>query len=178
MADNATLARPYAVAAYDFATEAKAVEAWSGVLDTLAAVVSDPDMKAAIAHPGVNAEKLEALIMDVCGETLDDSGKNFVRILSANGRLALAPAIAEAYARLRADAEDQVEVSVTSAYKLSAAHKKAISDAMKQKLGREVSITAHIDRSIMAGVIIRAGDTVIDGSVKGRLDKLALELAG
>ncbi|MGB0712046.1 MAG: F0F1 ATP synthase subunit delta [Gammaproteobacteria bacterium] len=177
MAGNRTLARPYAVAAFAHAKEKGVVETWSTQLTTLALVVADATTRALIANPKISEQQLEQLLIEVCGDT-DEGFKNFIRVLVGNDRVGVAPEIAEEFEASRAQDDARIEVRVTSAYKLAADHQTAISDAMKAKFGRDVNVTAEIDRDLMAGVIIRAGDTVIDASLRGRLNQLALDLAG
>lgn len=173
MADDATLARPYASAAFNHAKAAGQLDQWSQMLGFLAQVMGDPNMKALIASPRVSSDTLERLVMDVAADRLSPQGQNFARLLVRNGRASLAGEIAQTFEQLRAQEEERIEVHVTSAYLLVARFKEEIERAMKQRLGREVTITTQIDRSLIAGVVIRAGDLVIDASARGRLNQLA-----
>ena len=86
------------------------------------------------------------------------------------------PAIAEVYEELKQQAEGTIEVKVVSARKLTAKQEKEMAKNLQKRLGKEVSITAEIDQSLIAGAVIRAGDLVIDGSARGRLNKLTSTL--
>jgi F-type H+-transporting ATPase subunit delta len=178
MADDVTLARPYAVAAFERAKDTGTLEKWSEMLALLAAIGSDADMKALSASPKVPAEKLTALVNELGGEHFNAEGQNFVRLLVENGRLGVAAQIATTFEDLRARAEQRIEVRVISAYALGAKYKELIGQTMSQRLGREVNVTAEIDRALIAGVIIRAGDVVIDASARGRLAKFGQALLG
>ncbi|MDH5537493.1 MAG: F0F1 ATP synthase subunit delta, partial [Betaproteobacteria bacterium] len=93
-----------------------------------------------------------------------------------NRRLALLPEIVELYEALRAEAEAVIEADVTSAYALSETEQEKIRAALRRRLGREVRITTYVDASLLGGIVIRAGDLVIDGSVRGRIAALATHL--
>jgi F-type H+-transporting ATPase subunit delta len=173
MADDATLARPYASATFNYAKETGQLDQWSQMLGFLAQVMDDANMKALIASPRVTSETLERLVMDVAADRLSPQGQNFARLLVRNGRAALAGEIARTFEQLRAQEEERIEVHVTSAYLLIARFRDEIEQAMRRRLGREVTITTEIDRNLIAGVVIRAGDLVIDASARGRLNKLA-----
>jgi len=176
MAENSTIARPYAQAAFDIANEKSDLKNWSDMLHNIAAVTSDALMSDMISNPSIEREKIVDVIVDVCGDNLNDLAKNFVKVLADNGRLNVAEEIAQAYEEHRAEAEKTVEAEVTSAFPLSDAQIKSMAEALKKRLGREVTLKTNVDETIVGGAIIRAGDLMIDGSVSGRLEKLATTL--
>lgn len=176
MAEKSTIARPYAQAAFDIAQEKGDLKSWSEMLQLIAAVSSDAVMQDMIGNPSVEREEIIAIILDVCADKLNDAGKNFVKVLAENGRLNVATEIAQGYEEHRAEAEKTVEAEVTSAFPLSEAQITTVTEALKKRLGREVSLVTKIDGSIVGGAIIRAGDFVLDGSVSGQLEKLATSL--
>lgn len=176
MAENSTIARPYAQAAFDIANEKSDLKNWSDMLQLIAAVASDEVLSDMISNPSIEREKIVDVIVDVCGNNLNDLTKNFVKVLADNGRLNIATEIAQGYEEHRAEAEKTVEAEVTSAFPLSDAQTKSITEALKKRLGREVTLVANVDETIVGGAIIRAGDLMIDGSVNGQLEKLATSL--
>ena len=176
MAENSTIARPYAQAAFDIANEKSDLKSWSDMLQLIAAVTSDAVMSDMISNPSIEREKIVEIIVDVCGNNLNDLAKNFVKVLAENGRLNVAEEIALGYEEHRAEAEKTVEAEVTSAFPLSDAQVKSMTEALKKRLGREVTLNASVDKSIVGGAVIRAGDLMIDGSVSGQLEKLATSL--
>ncbi len=178
MAENSTIARPYAQAAFDIAKEKGDLKSWSDMLQLIAAVSSDAMMSDMIGNPSIEREKITEIIVDVCADKLNDTAKNFVKVLAENGRLNVATEISQAYEEHRAEAEKTVEAEVTSAFPLSDTQIKSVTDALKKRLGREVNLVTKVDESIVGGAIIRAGDLVIDGSVNGQLEKLANTLMG
>jgi F-type H+-transporting ATPase subunit delta len=113
------------------------------------------------------------VFLDVCGEHIDDQARNLVRVLAENRRLDVLPAIAALYERLRAEAEGAVEAELISAVPVKDAHRDKIAQALGRRLGREVKLTCTEDKSLLGGAVLRAGDLVIDGSVKGKLARLA-----
>ena len=178
MAEKSTIARPYAQAAFDIAKEKGDLKGWSDMLQLIAAVTSDAVLQDMISNPAIEREKVVSIIVDVCADKLNDTGKNFVKVLADNGRLDVATEIVERYEAHRAEAEKTVEAEVTSAFPLTDTQVASVTEALKKRLGREVNLVTKIDDSIVGGAVIRAGDLVIDGSVSGQLDKLTNTLMG
>ncbi len=172
MQDPSKLARPYAVAAFRQASEEDAVAEWETMLEALVQVVQDPTMAELIANPGVRSAEVAEAVVDVCGERLSASGKNFVGVLAEFGRLAVAPEIEERYREERARLERRIDVEVLSAYEMSEAERNDLIVAMTRRLGSKVDVEVSVDPALIGGVIIRTGDTVIDGSVRGQLVEL------
>ena len=177
MAETGELARPYAVAAFKQADEEGKLAEWAGMLELLAAVARDARMSGLIANPRVDRARLVELFIDVCGDRLSDTGRNFVKVVGEYGRFALLPDISERFAEERAAREGRNHVQVTSAFKLSKPQRKTIVEAMEKRLGTKVTLDCEVDDSLIGGVVIRAGDLVIDASLRGRLDQLAQTLA-
>jgi F-type H+-transporting ATPase subunit delta len=193
VAERATLARPYAKAAFEYARDAKTLEQWSAGLNVAAQVMSDPKANSLRTNPGVSVDQMVALIGDVvvgarnrAGATMagatgtaaamDAPLENFVRLLAQNRRLGLLPDIAARYEILRAEFENSVDVEVTSAIALSKEQEAKMVEALRTRLKRAVRLKNSLDPSLLGGAIIRAGDLVIDGSLKGRLERLGSEL--
>lgn len=177
MAEKQTAARPYAEAAFQFARERNALPAWSEMLAYIKTVAADENMARLAADPRVDQARLLGLFLDVCGRQVDAEAANFVRLVIGNRRLGLLADIAAQFEQLKAAAERRVEASVLSAYVLDADQLAGLEQALKRKLGRDVRLSAQVDKSLVGGVVIRAGDLVIDGSVRGRLADLASHLS-
>lgn len=177
MAEIQTLARPYAEAVFELAQARHALKPWSEMLALVSAIAADEHIQRLAADPRVDRARFRELFLDVCGKKLDEAGANFVRLLVENRRLNLLPEIVAQYETLKAEAEARVEATVTSAFALEPEQLKTLGEALKRKLGREVNLTAQVDKTLMGGVVIRAGDLVIDGSVRGRLADLATHLS-
>lgn len=176
MAELITVARPYAKAAFQFADENGALAEWSDMLAFAAAVSTDEAVSSFLNNPKItSAQKAEAF-GDLCKDKLNAQGQNFVAMLAQNKRLAALPEIAVLFEALKSQKEQSVDVEITSAFALSDEQGNKLAAALKQKLGREVNVTTAEDKALLGGVIIRAGDMVIDGSVRGKLAKLAEKL--
>ena len=176
MAEVSTVARPYALAAFKQAKQEDKLAEWSDMITLLARVVSDRQMKGVLASPKVKREQLADLIIDICADNLSETGGNFVRVLAENGRLAYLPEIEKIYQEERAASEGRSQVEVRSAFELDDAQKSHITSAMAKRLGTDVSLSVEVDDSLIGGVVIRAGDMVIDASLRGRMNRLANSL--
>lgn len=173
MAELSTLARPYAKAAFEYANSRGALAQWSSMFATLAGVAAQERVSQQLVSPALTAEQQTKLLLSLCGDALDAAGANFVRTLAANKRLPLLATIRELFEQLKAQQEKTVDVEIASAFELDAAMQEKLATALKSKLSRDVKLRASVDPSLVGGVVIRAGDTVIDSSVRGRLAKLA-----
>ena len=171
MSEFITVARPYAKAAFDFAVENQSVERWQQML-AFTAVVTRNEQMAELLSGAVAPETLSNTFIAVCGDELDEHGQNFIRVMAENGRLLVLPAVLQQFIELRAALESTVEVEVLSSSALNDTQQAKIIAAMEKRLSRKVKLNCKIDKSVIAGVIIRAGDLVIDGSVRGRLERL------
>ena len=177
MAELVTLARPYAQAIFKLALEKKQLPAWSKTLANLLELVSEKSIAALIKDVTVGKQDLSDVLVEVSANAIDKQGKNLLRLLVENGRLMLLAEIAVVYELLRAEQEGAIEAEVITAFPLTEAMGKKIASALKARLGKKVNINAVIDKSVIGGAIIRAGDLVIDGSTSGKLDKLSYAMS-
>ncbi len=174
MAELSTLARPYAEAVYRLAKEKNALGEWAERLATLAAIVSDAQMRAVIADPNTSAARAAELVGSIT-ET-GEAGKSLLTVLAGNDRLMLLPEISAQYEVLKAEAEGVLEATIVSALEMNEAQKADVMAALKTRFGRDVAATVEVDPGLIGGAVITVGDQVIDGSVKGRLQKMAAAL--
>jgi F-type H+-transporting ATPase subunit delta len=177
MAETITVARPYAQAAFNYATEQQSLREWSDMLALLATVAADPDMARLIDSPHLTEKQLADLIIDVCSDRLTDKGTNFVRVLSANRRLELLPDIAALFEIQRQEAEGTIRAELVSAYPATDEQQARISESLRRRLGKDIELSCSTDAGLLGGAIIRAGDLVIDGSVRGKLQRLGSALS-
>lgn len=177
MAEISTIARPYAVATYQLGKEKKALKQWSEMLGFAAAVVNDAQMKAYIEDPKVNANDLEATLLKVCGDKLNEHGQNLIKVLVEYGRLSILPAISAAFEELKAQDEGTLEAQIIAASKPSAAETKDLVKRLETKFGKKIEASVSVDPEIIGGIKIIVGDTVIDASVQGQLQNLAYTLS-
>jgi F-type H+-transporting ATPase subunit delta len=173
MAEIATIARPYANAVFELAKRKRALDGWSRELAVLAAVAAEPSIRDVIDSPAATSLQKANALARVCGEDLSREGKQFLQVLAGNKRLHLLAEISVQFEELRAQEEALLDVEVVSAFALDDAEQKRITEALARRFEREIVLTSRVDESLLGGVIIRAGDTVIDGSVRGKLEKLS-----
>jgi F-type H+-transporting ATPase subunit delta len=174
--DITTIARPYAEAVFAEAQEKGQIDAWGDALAVLSSIAGAPEMAQQIANPNVPRERLCDAILEIAGSDQPKEARNLVRLLAQNNRLSAIPEIAEQYDGLKIENQGQREVHVLSAFELNEAQRQEIVDALKKRLGTDVELTIETDPSLIGGIEIRAGDLVIDGSVRGKLHKLSTEL--
>jgi F-type H+-transporting ATPase subunit delta len=178
VADEATIARPYARAAFEHAHAAGQLAAWGEMLGRASLVLEDARVQPLIGNPHVKREEFVAFVAELAGAQGNEKAQNFLRLLADNGRLTLLPQIAVQYSALRADVENTVEVTVSSAMPLSAEQSEKLTQALTRRLRRTVSLSATVDPSLIGGAIVRAGDFVVDGSLRGRVERLGNIMSG
>ncbi len=181
MSDFETAARPYSRAIFELATEQKDLQFWSDVLQLASTLAADSDLQALIAMPSILSSEVADVFASIMssvkdGPEINEQVKNLLALLAENDRIMALPEIAKGYETFKQEAEGRIEVFVTSARKLTAKQEKEIVKKMKQRLGKEVTVTSEVDESLIAGAIIHAGDLVIDGSARGQLNKLTSQL--
>jgi ATP synthase, F1 delta subunit len=177
MSEAITTARPYAQAAFEEAQKLADLKGWSEVLLSLAEAVTHPEVRAVVTSPRVLKSQIDNLMDGFLGSQAKVQQRNFVRVLVDNQRLLLLPEIVALFEALRAEAEKTVNVVVDSAFELSAAQQEKIISSLKARMGREIKLVCKVNKELLGGVVIRAGDKVIDGSARTRLGEMANALA-
>ena len=182
MADNNTVARPYAQAIFEVARENDALAELSESLAAAKALLADGQVVEFLAAPAMSDSErltfLQGLFAEAAGKAsvfagASEHGTNFLKLLLENGRVVALPEIADQFEALKAKVENTVDAVITSAAPISKAQQQAMADSLKKKLGRDINVTTEIDENLIGGAVIRAGDVVIDGSLRARLDGLA-----
>jgi F-type H+-transporting ATPase subunit delta len=176
MPERATIARPYAKAAFAYARENGRVADWARWLGIARQVVSSDECARLAQGAGVRSSQLDELIASICGADFDPSGSAFLALLAENGRLDYLPEIALQFEQLVADDQNVADVEVVSAVALDDAQQQRLAAAMRKRLSREVRLTCTVDRKLIGGAIVRSRDLLIDGSLKGKLERLETEL--
>ena len=172
MLEKATIARPYAEAAFAQALEEGQLNEWSAFLSKLNQIISDENMRGVLHHPHLSHDQLAQFIVDIYGEGLSQTQNNFISLLVEAERISLAKELFVLFEQKKAAAEGISDVEVISAFTLDQAQLDTISQAIAKRLGKQVEITTEEDKELIGGVIIRAGDAVVDASVRGRLKEL------
>jgi F-type H+-transporting ATPase subunit delta len=173
MAELATLARPYANAVFGIAKQSATLDGWSRALEFLAVATADDQMTLLLQAPDIAEQQKALRLIEICGDELNEQMKKFVQVLAINKRLPLIGSIQEQFEELRALELQSLDVQVTSAFPLSDGEGQRLASALARKFEKEVHLTSEVDQSLIGGVVIRAGDIVIDGSVRGKLEKLS-----
>jgi F-type H+-transporting ATPase subunit delta len=172
-----TIARPYAKAIFEIALENNELQKWSDLLYIFASISLDKDVVALIEKPGFPIESQITIFEEVAGSLMLKEAKNFLKLLAENKRLLVLADIKANFEMLKAEQEKSLDVTVISFDAMSNEQKEALAQSLKKRMNRDISINETIDKSILGGAIVRAGDLVIDGSVRGKLNKLKAELA-
>lgn len=176
MAQSITLARPYARAAFELAHASGTLPAWSQALAFAAAVAQDARVAALVTDPRVQPAQLAALHLPA-GMPADAPFAQFLDEVAENRRMALLPEVAALYEQYRRESESQLLVKVTSAMTLEAAQAEQLKASLKRRFKREIELETSVDASLLAGVVVDTGSEVIDGSARGRLERLSGVLA-
>jgi len=183
MSETNTIARPYAKAIFKHARDANQLADWSIILRDMAMLVENSDANSFVSNPATTIDQKVQLLMTVCVSTSNDNNEvckaaeNLVRVLVDNRRQLLLPDIFAQYEALRAEQEKTLIVSVTCFASLTHEEQKNLTASLSKRLQRQVTLEISIDKSLLGGAIIHAGDLVIDGSVRGQLNKLSTHLA-
>lgn len=173
MADFTTAARPYAKAVFEIARDSGKFDDWSNRLAVLGAIVDHPDMQERLDAPNLTQDDSARMLETVASDVVNDNdSRNFIKLLAENNRMKLLGDISGIFEQLRSDAEGEIEANVVSAFELTDTQRDTMAQALAKRLDRKVRIVSTVDNSLIGGAIIRAGDLVIDGSVKGRLEKM------
>jgi len=176
MTDKTTIARPYARAAFEEARGDQRLGPWSEALGNAAAAVQDARVQNLLGNPHVTPQQLAQFVIEIAGPQLDEDGRNFVQTLAENRRLRYLPEISKFFDELKDAAEGVVDVTVTSAAPLAEDEQRTLSSALSRRLKREVRLHTAVDPALIGGAVLRAGDLVIDGSLRARLERIAYEL--
>lgn len=178
MLDVTTLARPYARAFFEVALDENDLSSWSETLALLSEITQCQAVNTLLKNPNVTKDQLADLVIALTKGRLSEEGKNAVRLLANNARLHVIPVIAELFEKLRLEQEKTVDVTITSAVTLDDEYTQKLKTLLASKLDRKTNVQCELDESLLGGLLIRTGDTVIDGSIKGELNRLKEVLMG
>ncbi len=173
MIELATLSRPYAEAVFKRAQETQTADSWSDMLSFIAIVMRDKKLSLAAEDPKVAQDDFTGFLLDVCEGHVNDEGCNFIKLLIQNNRLKLIQHISQAFEKLKAESEGYIDASVKTAFPLSDKDVEKLAGTLEKTLNKKVRLHIEEDKALIGGVLIRAGDRVIDGSIRGQLQQLA-----
>lgn len=175
MAESVTIARPYAEAVFRTAQETGAQGTWSQRLQKLALIAQDGDMALVMSNPQLSAEQVANLFISLC-EDNDQVLGNFVRTLAENRRLVLLPEISRLFELAKSQEEGVKEAVVHSAFPIDDTQVAALLQQLESHFGTRLTARVEIDPSLIGGVRVAVGDQVLDASVRGKLDAMAVAL--
>ena len=176
MAELLTLARPYAKAAFAYASEQNATDTWSNALQLLSAAVQDEAFSAYLNRPELTPAEQVGLFTKVLGEDQSAALSNFLTLLAENDRIILLPEIATEYEQLKSQNNNSLEVEIESAFPMDARQEHILAHALEKRFNRTVHVTVNVNPALIAGVVIRAGDQVIDDSALKKKKKMRTRL--
>ena len=176
MAELTTIARPYAEAVFELAEQSGTLAQWSQMLAVMARVAQHPDVLGFIGDPKVADAQRARVFLDLCGEGLTAEARNFVQLLLDNGRLALLPQIHELFERQKNEREGVVDAEINTAFALDDAQLQGLVAELEGRFKRKVRPQVTVDKELIGGVKVIIGDTVIDGSVRGKLADMSAAL--
>lgn len=174
MSELTTIARPYAKAAFEFAVEKQTVSDWNDMLVFAAQVANNQQVSSFIANKA--AEEQANIFISVCAEQINEYGQNLVKVLAENGRLAALPEVAELFTEFKAEYDKEIDVDIISAAELAEAQLVTLVSALEKRFSRKIKLNCSVDETLVGGLIVKAGDNVIDGSLRGKLNRLATTL--
>lgn len=175
MSINITIARPYAKAVFNAALENESLAQWAAFLQRAAAFVRDAQVVLLLKNPRLTTEQRFNFVAG-CVAIDFDEGRNFLKTLAVKNRLLVLPEIAVLFETYRIEQEKKANIQVTSAFPLSTLEQQQLTQVLKNRLQREILLVCDIDKSLIGGMVIRSGNLVIDGSVRGKLTRLAAQL--
>lgn len=176
MAEAITVARPYAEAIYKLAVEKQTLVAWSGILRYLAVIANDEQIKAINGNPGVSTKQLSDLFLDICGNELTDESRNFVILMVENGRVDVLPQVSELFEQLKAKHDGVLDAKIVSAFAMNDGQLTKLVAILEQKFKRKIEAKVSVDPELIGGVKVEVGDEVLDSSVRGKLEAMAIAL--
>ena len=176
MAENVTIARPYAEAAFAMADADGSLGVWADALDAMAEIAAHPEVRAAIGNPHVTGEQAYGLFASLSGDALTADVQKFLRVLVENGRLEALPEMRDLFQELKNEREGVVDAEVQSAFELNPAQLSELVVQLERRFKRKVNPVVAIDKELIGGVRVKIGDEVIDSTVRAQLAAMDVAL--
>jgi F-type H+-transporting ATPase subunit delta len=176
MAEARTIARPYAEAVFKLAKANNTLPVWSDMLHLTASIANDERIRALIGDPKITSKRMSELLLSICGDRLNNEGRNFVLLLVENNRVEMLPQVSELFEQLKAQHEGVLEANITSAFDMSDAQLKDLVKNLEAKFKRKIEAKVCVNPELIGGVKVEIGDEVLDASVRGKLEAMAVAL--
>lgn len=176
MAEAITIARPYAEAVFKSAQAKKTIAVWSGMLKYAAAVASEEHVNALIGNPSVSAKQVADIFLEICKDKLNEEGRNLIILMAENDRLDVLPQVSVLYEQLKSQHEGMLNAKIVSAFELNAGQLRKLIVLLERKFKHEINAKVSVDPELIGGVKIEIGDEILDTSVRGKLEAMAVAL--
>ncbi|WP_261817955.1 F0F1 ATP synthase subunit delta [Vibrio gallicus] len=180
MSENTNIAHPYAKASFDFALSENKLQEWQKMLEVLVTVVNEESIANAIASAdgagAQQAEQIADVILEICEGIIDEHVQNLIKVMSENGRLSIVDQMYQLFCGLKDEYERVIPVTVTVSEPLSEQQVSSLTAALEKKLERQVELEQETDATLVGGIVIKAGETIIDGSLNTSIERLASQL--
>ena len=177
MSELTTAARPYAKAVFEIAESTGSLDKWSEQLALMASIASADGSAELLNSPKASASQKVDTFVEVASGNLNDQSVNLLKSLGENNRFALLPDMSLLFEALKSESQGEVDGEIIAAAEVSQEQESAIVTALEKRLGRKVKLVTRIDDSLLGGAVIRVGDLVIDGSLKGRFQTMKSNLS-
>jgi F-type H+-transporting ATPase subunit delta len=176
MAEVITIARPYAEAVFKSAKANKTIAAWSDMLKYAAAISKETQVRTLIGNPSISAKQLTDVFLAICTNKLNEEGRNLITLMAENGRLDVLPQVSELYEQLKSQHEGVLDAKIVSAFELNAAQLRKLIVMLEKKYKHEINAKVSVDPELIGGVKVEIGDEILDTSVRGKLEAMAVAL--
>ncbi len=176
MAEAITVARPYAEAVYKLAIANDSLAQWSKMLQLAAAIAEDAQMQLLIGNPVISAKQLGELFLEIGRNKFNTEARNLVMLLTENKRVTVLSQISQLFEQLKAQHEGVLEARIVSAFAMESKQLKKLIDDLEQKFKRKIEAQVSVDPELIGGIKVEIGDEILDASVRGKLEAMAVAL--
>ena len=176
MAEAITIGRPYAEAVFKSAQAKKTIAAWSEMLKYAAAVSSEEHVSALVSNPSVSAKQVADIFLEICKNKLSEEGRNLIMLMADNGRLDVLPQVSELFEQLKSQHEGVLDANIVSAFALNGGQLRQLIVMLEKRFKHEINAKVSVDPELIGGVKVEIGDEVLDTSVRGKLEAMAIAL--
>ena len=176
MAEAITVARPYADAVYKLAVASNSLSQWSKILQLAVEIVEDEHIKSLIGNPAISAKQVGDIFLEVGQNIFNAEARSFIMLLAENKRVLVLPQISQLFEHLKAQHEGVLEAKIVSAFEIENKQLKKLIDNLEQKFKRKIEARVSVDPELIGGVKVEIGDEILDASVRGKLEAMAVAL--
>lgn len=176
MAEAITVARPYAEAVYKLAVNNQDLSEWSKMLQLAAEIAEDDGVKRLIGNPVISAKQLGEIFLEIGKNKFNSGARNLIMLLADNKRILVLPQISQLFEQLKAQHEGVLEAKIVSAFAMEGRQLKKLIEDLERKFKRKIEAQVRIDSELIGGVKVEIGDEILDASIRGKLEAMAVAL--